>query len=766
VSQISVGEIVVKLGAETQKFSLDLDRANAKLAQTGQSFEGSLKKMSNSANNWHQSVKHSAHGVITEVQGVSAGLRTLEGAQNFRAGERFLATTLQLGPAFQKLFPIFGALALGDIVTNWIDKIQEFRQALKDTENAPLQIARDFQAINDPLKQTNDQLALANDKLRNEIATLQGKPTNNLALMLDEARVAADNLSAALNKDLQGVAKLLETNGTKWWQNLFFGVANNDDIKKQFEGENGFGGFRKQIDDIRYNANVALSNINPKSKTANADSGKIRQKERNDLEKAYGDQLGWVNTQLQRREGLQAKRNSMDAVSAKYGPDITGQRALVAGGRPDDQLKAIAELQQLRDNLLSTKNSIGLQFDNTDLTLQKDALPGKKKAAPTRDSFADRIGSLQAQLTAAKATLNAPSGDTVAAALAKGYGQAVQEIQSLNEGQKKLTLGQQAQIITLHDQIALTQFRTTNTKAWQTTLQQISDETKEMQQRDAEAAAQAEERQKRMAAEKLASIANTIANLNLETQANQRLTAAANLGQDAQRRAQIENIKNSGQDPGIIKARIAVLQSQNKLSDAQTLSTGSAKDGATRYFSEMKDNVESTAKSVHDVLGGAFNGLNQTLAGLVAGQKTSWSSFFSGLAAQIAEISLKNLEGNLLGSIFGGGGSKGGGWGGILTSLFGGGKASGGSIDPSKYYMVGENGPELFAPGVSGSIIPNNKLGSNAAAFYYIDARGTDPVQVQRNVNRSLVQVHGSAVQNAIAVQKEMQRRSPRSKVR
>lgn len=43
---------------------------------------------------------------------------------------------------------------------------------------------------------------------------------------------------------------------------------------------------------------------------------------------------------------------------------------------------------------------------------------------------------------------------------------------------------------------------------------------------------------------------------------------------------------------------------------------------------------------------------------------------------------------------------------------FGGGRAVGGFVSPTKAYIVGEAGPELFVPGASGNIIPNNRLGS------------------------------------------------------
>lgn len=58
----------------------------------------------------------------------------------------------------------------------------------------------------------------------------------------------------------------------------------------------------------------------------------------------------------------------------------------------------------------------------------------------------------------------------------------------------------------------------------------------------------------------------------------------------------------------------------------------------------------------------------------------------------------------------------------IMSSLgFGGGKAVGGSVDSNKYYLVGERGPELFAPGRAGTIIPNHNIGgsSGGGGFNY-----------------------------------------------
>lgn len=48
---------------------------------------------------------------------------------------------------------------------------------------------------------------------------------------------------------------------------------------------------------------------------------------------------------------------------------------------------------------------------------------------------------------------------------------------------------------------------------------------------------------------------------------------------------------------------------------------------------------------------------------------------------------------------------------------FGGGKAIGGPVSSGTSYLVGEQGPELFRPNVSGSIIPNNKLSGGGSTI-------------------------------------------------
>ena len=62
---------------------------------------------------------------------------------------------------------------------------------------------------------------------------------------------------------------------------------------------------------------------------------------------------------------------------------------------------------------------------------------------------------------------------------------------------------------------------------------------------------------------------------------------------------------------------------------------------------------------------------------------------------------------------------------GMVSHLIGFGHAAGGPVEPGTIYPVGEQGPEFFAPGMSGTIIPNGAGGNgNTTVNYNIDAKG------------------------------------------
>lgn len=128
--------------------------------------------------------------------------------------------------------------------------------------------------------------------------------------------------------------------------------------------------------------------------------------------------------------------------------------------------------------------------------------------------------------------------------------------------------------------------------------------------------------------------------------------------------------------------------------------------------------AEEKAKSTTDAAKELGLTFSSAFEDAIVGAK-SFSSVLQGLADDIARILIRksvteplaNGLQNFLASSFGSFDGGSGGFSNIGALDFGGGRAVGGGVSRGKFYMVGEKGPELFAPGVNGSIIPNGTSG-------------------------------------------------------
>lgn len=102
------------------------------------------------------------------------------------------------------------------------------------------------------------------------------------------------------------------------------------------------------------------------------------------------------------------------------------------------------------------------------------------------------------------------------------------------------------------------------------------------------------------------------------------------------------------------------------------------------------------------------------LDAIVAGE--SFRKVLADLAIQFARVSLQAAlfnEGPYSSSSAGKGLI-----GGLVDFAFGGFRAGGGGVDVGKSYVVGEKGPEVFTPGVSGHISPNSAMGNSLSVQY------------------------------------------------
>ena len=79
--------------------------------------------------------------------------------------------------------------------------------------------------------------------------------------------------------------------------------------------------------------------------------------------------------------------------------------------------------------------------------------------------------------------------------------------------------------------------------------------------------------------------------------------------------------------------------------------------------------------------------------------------------------------------------------------------AEGGRVTGGKPYIVGERGPELFSPGVSGNITPNHALGGSTNIVVNVDASGSS-VEGDEQQGRELGRMISVAIQSELIKQK------------
>ena len=173
--------------------------------------------------------------------------------------------------------------------------------------------------------------------------------------------------------------------------------------------------------------------------------------------------------------------------------------------------------------------------------------------------------------------------------------------------------------------------------------------------------------------------------------------------------------------------------------------------------------VTTVAGTVGDAFGESFKGI---VKGTMTAQDALRNLFqrtadaFLDMAAQMIakQIQMKILG---IGLNFFGGGIGGGAGGGVIDSmsvplvdpLSGvGTAANGGPIPGRRPTLVGERGPELFTPGVSGYVTPNHELGGSTNIVVNVDASGSS-VEGDEDRGKELGRLISAAVQSEIIQQ-------------
>lgn len=145
-----------------------------------------------------------------------------------------------------------------------------------------------------------------------------------------------------------------------------------------------------------------------------------------------------------------------------------------------------------------------------------------------------------------------------------------------------------------------------------------------------------------------------------------------------------------------------------------------AADDSAESLRQMSREAALARQSIVDSLG---DSLYQAMTGTFESTEDAFEDMLKRMAA-------KALAAGIVGALAGAGTSTGA-WGGFVSGVagaFGGGRAHGGDVSAGRAYLVGERGPEIIAPGQSGTVIPNHRLGgSSVTVNQSFDFRGAQP---------------------------------------
>jgi hypothetical protein len=165
--------------AGTGSYFADVDKAKAKIIDYGQAVVGCNGRMRENA------------AVVRALSGDLKGTN--------RELAMILTNSLGLGPVLSAAFKVAGPAILAVSVVDLGVKVKKF---FDDMREMPARINTTFRDLTGSLRTADDELRVSNARLENEIAKLEGKPTNNLKTAIEETIAAADKLGEHLERNL------------------------------------------------------------------------------------------------------------------------------------------------------------------------------------------------------------------------------------------------------------------------------------------------------------------------------------------------------------------------------------------------------------------------------------------------------------------------------------------------------------------------------------------------------------------------------------
>ena len=220
-------------------------------------------------------------------------------------------------------------------------------------------------------------------------------------------------------------------------------------------------------------------------------------------------------------------------------------------------------------------------------------------------------------------------------------------------------------------------------------------------------------------------------------------------------------IGKSGEKVDAFRAEaMALEQTKLELIKANAVYKQSIEGGFMEGLAKIREKAMDVGGQISDAMTNAFQGMEDALVSFVMTGKADFKSLANSIISDLIRIQIRSMLGGMfgggsgfnLGSLFGFGGGIGG-----RTTIAGGAtgglRANGGPVSANSPYMVGEKGPELFMPGSSGSIVPNNALGGNSGGGVIINQTINVSTGVQQTVRAEIQQLLpqiSNAAKNAV----------------
>jgi len=137
---------------------------------------------------------------------------------------------------------------------------------------------------------------------------------------------------------------------------------------------------------------------------------------------------------------------------------------------------------------------------------------------------------------------------------------------------------------------------------------------------------------------------------------------------------------------------------------------------------QLKEKAQDTFGAMQDIGVRAMGSLEDSIVGIIDGTKSAKEAFSDMARSIINDLIRMQIQKNITGplsagldSLFSGSATSTGTFGGGFDLTYG--FADGGVTSSRRPYMVGEKGPELFVPNVTGRVVPNNALGGESSSI-------------------------------------------------